>query len=339
MSIDDNTVGLSYSRLNNIRKHRDRLTLFMLAGSLIGGLALNDPTSSPKEWENYFKDIVRLHYKPANYCDVPDKHIGDFGIECFTLDGHVFQCYLPEQISDTKKLVEAQKGKIRDDIRKFTKDYVSQLKKLFGDLKISRWILATSCYESAELAQYCTQKSLKVRDFDLPYVADDFEILIHTEKEYPQEVMALRRDNYQLTLKFDSVSIDKASEWVGENSTFLEKLDLKVPKITDDASKGESTRSFLIQRYLEYENLLDNLRQDWGEIYQIIYTCISNREANLAGRFLVAEEPLPTSVIKEEIEKLRSDVSNEINTIKGTDLEKITWGVIADWLIRCPLDF
>ncbi|MGB0733692.1 MAG: hypothetical protein ACPGPF_07995, partial [Pontibacterium sp.] len=102
-----------------------------------------DPTSDPKSWENYFKDIIRVHYQPANYNDVPDKHAGDFGIECYTLNGHVFQCYLPEQVADVGKLVDAQKSKIRKDIKKFTVDNVSELTTLFGDLKISRWILAT----------------------------------------------------------------------------------------------------------------------------------------------------------------------------------------------------
>lgn len=67
-----------------------------------------DPHSDPKVWESYFKSIIWLHYKPANCCDLPDSHGGDFGLECYTLTGHVFQCYLPEQSSDIDKLYKAQ---------------------------------------------------------------------------------------------------------------------------------------------------------------------------------------------------------------------------------------
>ena len=138
---------------------------------------MKDPTSSPKEWEEYFKNIVRLSYGASNYKDVPDKHVGDFGIECFTLNGHVFQCYLPEQTSDTKKLVEAQRSKINGDIAKFTNKNVEDLTKLFGKIKISRWILATNASVSAMLIQFCTQKALEVRKSGIEYISDEFEIL------------------------------------------------------------------------------------------------------------------------------------------------------------------
>ncbi|MGU9758755.1 hypothetical protein ACV1BL_14570 [Serratia marcescens] len=95
----------------------------------------SDPDSDPKAWEEYFKSIVRMHYKPENYCDLPDTHGGDFGIECFTLSGHVFQCYRPDESSDVSKLLRAQQRKISTDIKKFTKDNVDDFKKLFGDLK------------------------------------------------------------------------------------------------------------------------------------------------------------------------------------------------------------
>jgi len=300
---------------------------------------LKDPKSDPKEWERYFKDIVRLHYRPANYRDVPDKHIGDFGIECYSLNGHVFQCYLPEQTSDIKKLVKAQKEKIRKDIEKLAVKNILPLIKLFGDVKISRWILATSCNESAELAQYCAEKSLEVRHHNIPYISKDFQILVHTEQDYPQEVLALRRDFYQLEIGFDNISIEKAGDWISSNSSFLSKLSLKIPKITSSEVDINNRSRFIVQKYLEYENLLETLKTEWTDIYEVIYSCIRVREENLAGRFLVSNELLPTGIIKEEIEKLNNDIAGNVKTLKGSDLEIITWGVISDWLIRCPLDF
>ena len=99
------------------------------------GLAMyNDPYSDPKAWESYFKNIVWLHYKPANCCDV-------------------FQCYLPEQSSDIDKLYKAQQKKIYTDIKKFSQDNIKELEELFGTLKISRWILATPYNKSAKLSQ------------------------------------------------------------------------------------------------------------------------------------------------------------------------------------------
>lgn len=299
-----------------------------------------NPQNSPKEWENYFKDIIRLHYQPSNYRDVPDKHVGDFGIECYTLSGHVFQCYLPSQISDIKKLVDAQRQKINDDIKKFTLTNVSELKKLFGGIEISRWILATSANESAVLAQFCAQKSIDVRAMGISYISSDFEILIHTDKEYPVEVGYLLRENYQLSFNFTNASSETVVRWISENSEFLSKLDMKVPKIEREVERLVVLRNFIIQKYLDYQNLMDLLRQDWPEIYSKIFNCIQNRENSLIGRFLLgASAMLPSDVIKEEMMKLNNNILDEVKSFKGADLEKIQWGVISDWLIRCPLDF
>jgi hypothetical protein len=295
-------------------------------------------TQDPKAWERYFKDIVRKHYQPANYRDVPDEHCGDFGVECYTLCGHVFQCYLPEQDTDLKKLLEAQKDKIRTDIRKFTSTNVTPLMKLFGDIKISRWILGTSVNKSAELTQYCAQKSLKARNLNVPYISDDFQILVHTEDDYPQEVLSLQQSAYQLNLNFEDVSDTKASDWIDENLTFLKKLNFKISKIVP-SEKEDSSRSFLVQKYLQYQNLLDALRTDWGDIYEIVVKAVKNRQEYLEGRFLTCSSLLPADAIQLELEKLENDIKLEVKTIRPKDLELIKWGVVSDWLIRCPLDF
>ncbi|WP_449649194.1 hypothetical protein [Rahnella aceris] len=299
----------------------------------------SDPHSDPKAWEEYFKSIVRLHYKTENYCDLPDTHGGDFGIECYTSDGHVFQCYLPEESSDIDKLVKAQQRKISTDIRKFTHDNVDELKKLFGSIRISRWFLATPYNKSAKLAQYCTKKTLEVRELDIPYINDDFQILVKTEQDYPQEAFILRKDNFQLSLDFNAVTEEKAKLFIDENISFLEKLNLKIPKINTNTDQHVTYKGFLVQKYLDYQNLLDILKKNWVDIYQIVYKCIKNREENLIGLFMLSPDYQPVKLIKDEIESLKKEISEEIPTFKQNDLNKITWGVISDWLIRCPLDF
>jgi len=165
---------------------------------------IKNNTTDPKAFERYFKDLIKLHYKPANYRDVPDSHGGDHGIECYTLTGHAFQCYLPEQTSDIAKLVAAQKSKINKDIKKLS-DNKEKLEKLFGSQKISRWILATSANKSAEITSFCAQKSLDIRSLKLPFLSDDFEILIHTEEDYKLEVSALTANTYQLNIDFEKI--------------------------------------------------------------------------------------------------------------------------------------
>ncbi|MDP9943860.1 hypothetical protein [Enterobacter ludwigii] len=299
-----------------------------------------DPNSDPKVWEQYFKSIIRLHYKPANCCDLPDSQNGDFGIECYTLSGHVFQCYLPEQSSDVEKLVKAQRKKINNDISKFTTKYKADLELLFGDTKISRWILATPYSKSAKLTQYCTQKSLRVRELKLPYVADDFQILVQTDSDYVTERALLRRTNYQLNLDLSNATVDNAVAFINEHVDFLDKLNLKLPKINPSESVQDSYRHFIIQKYLDYQNLIDELKQNWVDIYEAVYKCIQQRETNLVGlSMLTSSSAQPAEKMLKQMEVLKANIEKEIPTLKESDLEKINWGVISDWLIRCPLDF
>ncbi len=299
---------------------------------------IKNKDTDPKAFERYFKDIVKLHYSPANYRDVPDNQGGDYGIECYTLTGHAFQCYLPEQTSDIAKLVAAQKAKISKDVKKLS-DNKAKLKKLFGSTKINRWILATSAHKSAELTAYCAQKSLEIRALALDFIADDFEILIHTEDDYKLEAEALNRQSYQLTIDFEKNTTQKVEGWIDTNLTFLEKLDKKLPKIIGDDEQRKRTKNDLVHKYLDYQNFLSRLLVDWADIYETVATSVQNRQKYLETRFLTSPDLLPHQVIKEELQKLDDDLSREIITLKRTDIELIKWGVVSDWLIRCPLDF
>ncbi|MCC4261628.1 hypothetical protein LL270_13320 [Pseudomonas aestusnigri] len=293
--------------------------------------------TDPKVFENYFKDLIKLHYKPHNYRDVPDGQRGDFGVECYTLSGHVFQCYLPEQVSDIGKLAEAQRTKINDDTNKLHEN-AGKLEKLFGNMLISRWILATSKHSSAKLTSYCAQKSLKIREKNLSFISDDFEVLIHTPNEYRIEAAALGQNAYQITVDFDRNSSDDVDGWINTHLTFLNKLDRKLPKAVTE-EKISSMRSFLILKYLDYENMMTKLNTEWVDIYEKIKTAVQHREGYLESRFLTAPTLMPSEVIKEELAKLGDDIRKEIPTLRQSDIELIQWGVISDWLIRCPLDF
>ena len=162
--------------------------------------------------------------------------------------------------------------------------------------------------------------------------------LIHTEKDYPREVNSLRKEYHQLSFNIQNATGENVVDWTASNVEFFESLALKVPKV--DKKNSDKLINFLILKHLDFENLKTALLTDFCDIYEILINCISNRENNLLSRFLESsEETLPQKVIQNEIKKLREDITTEIKTLKGPDLEKITYGVIADWLIRCPLDF
>jgi len=298
----------------------------------------SNPVSDPKNWENYFKDVLRKYYGPSNMKDIPDSYGGDFGIECYSFSGHVFQCYLPEETSDKKKITKLIKNKIRKDIHKIVVKNIKEFERLFEGMNVSRWVLLTPQYVDSDIAVYCSAKSAKVRRMGLSYISDDFQITVQTEADYKAEVKSLRQSVYQLSLMYDPVGNSDAETWIDSNVDFLSKLNTKLPKVVDK-DKVLAMKSFLAQKYLEYQNLLDYLISEWPEIHRKISDLIDNRRSYLESRFLTDSGKQPDAVIKGEIIKLKDDICNEIETIKTSDLELIVWGVVADWMIRCPLDF
>jgi hypothetical protein len=298
----------------------------------------SDPKSDPKTWENYCKDILRRFYGPSDMKDIPDAYAGDFGIECYSFSGHAFQCYIPEEILDKGKITKALKVKIMKDIRKLTVTNIGKFEKLFAGMSINRWILMTPNNFDSEMALYCSAKSVKVRKLGLGYISDDFQIVVQTEDDYKSEVRSLQKEEYQLSLDYKQICTNDAQSWLGENQEFLKHLDRKVPKVTN-SENVESTKNFLVQKFLEYQNLLDFLMGEFPDIHREIIGIVDNRRSYLESRFLTDADKLPGEVIKSEIKSLREDVKGSVETIKNSDLELIEWGVVSDWLIRCPLDF
>lgn len=191
----------------------------------------------PDEWQKHVDLLLRLRHGHQNFVPVPDKHGGDFGIEAFTLGGMAYQAYAPEEPLSTKKLHEKQRDKINRDINKFIKNK-DALSKLFGDTIISRWVLVTPRYESAPLAQYITGKTNEVRKANLPYVAQDFSLLIHTEEDFAVERKKLVDAGLE-KIRIESPVPDskKNDDWLDKKITLIENLERKIKKMAPNVKK------------------------------------------------------------------------------------------------------
>ena len=53
--------------------------------------------SSGEEWEKLCNSCYRIRYQEQGYQEIPAKYKGDGGIEGFTKNGIVYQCYCPNE--------------------------------------------------------------------------------------------------------------------------------------------------------------------------------------------------------------------------------------------------
>ncbi len=94
-----------------------------------------------EEWQNWANRILSVHYGPTEYQQIPDNDRGDAGLEGFTrTDGHAYQAYGCEEPISASDRYEKQRNKMTRDIAKFIDNQVT-LKRIFGNVKINRWVL------------------------------------------------------------------------------------------------------------------------------------------------------------------------------------------------------
>lgn len=236
----------------------------------------------PNEWEQYIMALLRRHYGPGDFVEVPAKHRGDFGLEGFsTKDGCAYQCYAAEEPVSTATLYEKQRDKTTRDLGKFINNH-ADLVKLFGATKIRRWILMVPRFESANLIQHLTAKSQEVLAASLPYAQDDFRACVETDASFEIEKAELYMVGiHKVAVPLPEVDDSALSEWQQGNSSQLETLGRKLAtllNVNPDSPEVHTLRRRMVRHLLEGQNALQHLKLTYPQLYQDARVCKSHRE-------------------------------------------------------------
>lgn len=114
------------------------------------------------DWENHALRLVSLSFPPGEIQLVPARHRGDLGIDAFSLDGKVFQCYAPEEPLSVADRYAKQRKKINNELTKLRANEKA-LKDLLGGKLIERWILLIPLFDSRELIRYAAGKADEIK--------------------------------------------------------------------------------------------------------------------------------------------------------------------------------
>lgn len=294
---------------------------------------------SGDEWQEWADKLLQRYYGPGKYQKVPDKDRGDAGIEGFSLDGTVYQAYGPEEPLSGRERCEKQCNKITRDIKKFV-DNQSKLADILGDIKISRWVLFVPKYESKDLVSHARKKTEEVKKANLPYVAPDFRVCIEDEVAFSIERDELLKIGMgKFVISFTDADAQAVEGWIEGNSDLVDVIDDKasrLPKL-DMKEKKQSFRQEIIRHFLDGQNVLEGLRQ-YPLFYEHIVHTKSNRE-----RFLVVESMTTPygnmEFLTQCLDRFQTEIEAQIKTLPPGMLNALKWEAVADWIIRCPLDF
>jgi len=297
------------------------------------------PRLSGGEWQEWANQLLACHYGPGNYQTIPDKDRGDAGLEGFCPGhGHAYQAYGCEEPLSVQERYEKQRDKLTEDVRKFI-DNAAILTKLLRHVKIKRWILLVPLFDSKELVAHAAKKTREILAAGLPYVDSDFRVMVCQEADFPvARDLLLGATSKGIKFEVAPVTLTELGAWASTNDAMLSTLQRKLAKLP--ALSGEAQRDAFMHKvliwYLEGQAVLDRLR-GYPHVYEKVIAAKSHRENFLA--MVALQGSTSSQILVDTLQELRATLESEAKELHNFSAEKLAYEALADWLIRCPLDF
>jgi hypothetical protein len=302
-------------------------------------MMVNVTRLSGDDWEAWANQLLSHHYGPTDYQRVPAKDRGDGGIEGFCRSKQeAFQCYGCEEPISVEERYKKQRIKMTIDVQKFV-DNKRVLQNIFGSLKIKRWVFFVPHFDSKEIVIHAARKTQEVLDANLPYVDDDFCVVVCQEDDF-----AVARDqlinatSQGLKFKTAPVTIDDLNAWTQSNDALLGVLKGKIAKLPTLHTEVQRDAFMLkvLRWHLSGQALLDRIRE-YPQVYEKVLETKSHREEFLAvGELNGSASNL---VVLETMTEFKDTLKREAKELHEFCAEQLAYEAVADWLIRCPLEF
>jgi len=287
-------------------------------------------------WQAFALRLVQLRHKPQNVQIMPDTVRGDAGIEFFSTDGCLYQCYAPQEVSDVAKAASAMKEKARRDLRKLT-TYKETISGILHTVKAERWILLCPFLDDKDVVVYVRGKGSELKINGLPFVSSGFEALVQSQEDFATELDALRIQSLGPPLAFERPSdAEVATRSDSDISNRLtQKLARAYPK--DQPQRVEQRAASHIRAHLIRENALDALRLDHAVLWERSLGCLSAEENRMTT--IGAGSGMPSDQLAESVSRIEESLRTDLPNLARATITEIATGTISEWLIRCPLDF
>jgi hypothetical protein len=292
---------------------------------------------SPKGWEKFCEIMIRHHHGVNHFQIVPDEDSGDCGIEFFTADGCIFQCYFPDQDADMATYKKNARNKIREDLRKLKK-YESKISSMLGGIVVSRWILLMPTLRSKDLIAHCHTCKKKTLKEDIGFIDEEaFTVKIETAESYPDAFRYARRMHTQeIDIPIESISASQQDIWAGENSGFMGNIERKSELLMRE--KAPAFQDRVVTKYIQNEHFLEQLRDGYPDLHELV--------EGSGGALLeemkdssVLEGEIDYNFIKEVLKANKKGFDKYYSDFSDANAKSLPFGYLAKWIAECNMDF
>ena len=295
-------------------------------------------TWSGEDWQRYCRQLLGLRFG-VSFQPVPDRDRGDFGIDGFTSNGEVFQFYAAQDPLSPADLYSKQRAKITADLNKLEENLAKVLE-LTDIARVGCWVLLVPRCDTKRILDHGSTKAKELRYKGLVGLDDQFYVRVLTPEDFGIERRRLAGEGVALLPKPPpEVTEESAKAWEARRPDAVAALSAKVarlPSITSRQDRDELCME-LIRCYLRGADLREQIRSAQPQMWEYINNAREHRERTLRLETLAAS-PHERLTLREEVRELASRLQSEPMRLGSGLAEDLTWGIVADWLIRCPLD-
>lgn len=288
------------------------------------------------EWQDLCIRVLHEHHGGGELVEVPDDDRGDAGLEAFSLDGCAYQCYAPENepLTASQRFTK-QRKKIKDDVAKFVKNGEKLKKLLPSKLLIRRWILLVPRITTKRLHELAAELTEEIRSAQLPYVAENIMAVAQTLRAYEAAKHAVvARQLHVLELP----PLEEP-DFSGLDDPLIEVMRKKLAKTVGFRIPGsrDALISRLLANFVAGRAHRDWVRDQYSELGDELEERLEDLEARLAMQYPL-NDPEADQLLASVLADTESTVRGVLNT-RASQSRVISEGQVADWLMRCPLDF
>jgi hypothetical protein len=289
-----------------------------------------------EEWENWCLLLIRRKFGADEVQRVPARHRGDLGIEAFTFSGHAFQCYATQGLPSVKDRYEKQRDKLTVDLGKLVSKK-AELCKLLGSVQIRRYMFMVPVFESSQIVQHAATKTEECKAENLPHLHEDFRVVVVTDDDYAEVRQQLLEQPRELVVVEDPDE-QEVTSWIGEHEELVEIANRKLAELFSHPRQRTDYLKNLVTQHVFGNNALSALRPRYPDQWEAAIKYINRKE-----RMLVLEHSTTGRATPQSVTSIANDLQRELAQgvpMLGASLCKtVAWSAVADWLMRCPLDF
>jgi hypothetical protein len=288
-------------------------------------------------FEEFCWNLLRRKYRQEELVYLPATLEGDYGIEGFSKDSVVYQCYADRDSLSLRDRTNKQKRKLYKDTAKLRTN-AEELEAVLDGMLIEGYIFMVPQFDAAELVAYAVTRSEAVRNYNLSFIADGFSISIKEPKDYPAELRAAEADGSATALvPAPTIAIKEVELFQTRKPDLIAKLEQKLAALNVKDEDRAELRNDFVRAFLMKEGVMGGLK-DWPETWEAV-----ERRRRLREERLSFENQLDPAGPKERIGKLidgyEGDLADKVAGLLDSDAQCLATGQVGDWLMRCPLRF